>query len=117
MSDPDQEEMQRKRLARLSAMSGGGGGGQAVSSPGPVVVTSLVVGDKTDKVEAMDLDPPASVTSPVKRNRTTSSANYESSPAQILTSLQTVMSVSLPGSEPVTPAGTISCPQVSIGRP
>ena len=85
-----------------------------MSSPGPVGMTSLVVGDKTDKVEAMDLDPPASVTSPVKRNRTTSSANYESSPAQILTSLQTVMSVSLPGSEPVTPAGTISCPQVSL---
>ena len=58
-------------MARLSAMSGGGGGGQAVSSPGPVGMTSLVVGDKTDKVEAMDLDPPASVTSPVKRNRTT----------------------------------------------
>ena len=54
------------------------------------------------------------VTSPVKRNRTTSSANYESSPAQILTSLQTVMSVSLPGSEPGTPAGSISCPQVSL---
>ena len=71
MSDPDQEEMRRKRLARLSAMSRGGGGGQAVSSPGPVGMTSLVVGDKTDKVEAMDLDPPASVTSPVKRNRTT----------------------------------------------
>ena len=82
----------------------------------PVPVTSPVVGDKTDKVEAMDLDPPAStaVTSPVKRNRTTSSANYESSPAQILTSLQTVMSVSLPGSEPGTPAGSISCPQVSL---
>ena len=31
MSDPDQEEMRRKRLARLSAMSGGGGreGGEA----------------------------------------------------------------------------------------
>ena len=40
--------------------------------------------------------------------------NYESSSAQILTSLQTVMSVSLPGSEPVTPAGIISCPQVSL---
>ena len=116
MSDPDQEEMRRKRLARLSAMSGGGGGGgQAVSAPVPVV-TSPVVGDKTDKVEAMDLDPPATaaVTSPVKRNRTTSSANYESSPAQILTSLQTVMSVSLPGSEPGTPAGSISCPQASL---
>ena len=59
MIDPDQEEMRRKRLVRLSAMLRGGGGGQAVSSPGPVGMTSLVVGDKTDKVEAMDLDPPA----------------------------------------------------------
>ena len=66
-------------------------------------------------VEAMEVDPaPAAVTSPVKRNRTTSSANYESSPGQILASLQTVLSVSLPGSEAGSPPGAISCPQSSV---
>ena len=52
-------------------------------------------------VEAMEVDPAA-----VKGNRTTSSANYESSPGQILSSLQTVLSVSLLGSK----TGIISCP-------
>ena len=87
-------------------------------SPAPVV------GDKSLKtqsqvsfvsVEAMEVDPaPAAITSPVKRNRTTSSANYESSPGQILASLQTVLSVSLPGSEAGSPPGAISCPQSSV---
>ena len=96
MSDPDQEEMRRKRLARLSAMSGGGGreGGEAGGGVPTVPSPAPVVGDKSLKtqsqvsfmsVEAMEMDPaPAAVTSPVKRNRTTSSANYESSPGQIL---------------------------------
>ena len=39
-----------------------------------------------------------------------SSANYESSPSQILSSLQTVLSVSLPVSEAGSPPGVISCP-------
>ena len=51
MSDPDQEEMRRKRLARLSAMSGGGGGGP---SPAPAPVVSPVVGEKTDKGRLCD---------------------------------------------------------------
>ena len=51
MSDPDQEEMRRKRLARLSAMSGGGGGGP---SPAPAPVVSPVVGEKTDKGRLFD---------------------------------------------------------------
>ena len=41
---------------------------------------------------------------------TTSSANYESSPGQILSSLQTMLSASLPGSEAGSPPGVISCP-------
>ena len=42
-------------------------------------------------VEAMDVDPtPAAVTSPVMKNRTTSFANAESSPSQILDTLQSV---------------------------
>ena len=52
MSDPDQEEMRRKRLARLSAMSGGGGGGGPSPAPAPVV--SPVVGEKTDKGRLCD---------------------------------------------------------------
>ena len=57
-------------------------------------------------VEAMEVDPAT-----VKGNRRTmSSANYESSPSQILSLLQTVLSVSLPGSEAGSPPGVISCP-------
>ena len=56
-------------------------------------------------VEAMEVDPAT-----VKGNRTMSSANYESSPSQILSLLQTVLSVSLPGSEAGSPPGVISCP-------
>ena len=52
-----------------------------------------------------EVDPAA-----IKGNRTTSSANYESSPSQILTSLQTVLSVSLLGSETGGPPGIISYP-------
>ena len=56
-------------------------------------------------VEAMEVDPPA-----VEGNHTTSSANYESIPGQILSSLQTLLSVSLPGSEAGSPSAVISCP-------
>ena len=84
-------------------------------SPAPVV------GDKSLKtqsqvsfmsVEAMEMDPaPASVTSPVKRNHELRQ-HYESSPSQILSSLQTVLSVSLLGSgEAGSPPNVISlCP-------
>ena len=42
-------------------------------------------------VEAMEVDPaPAAVTSPVKKNRTASFANAESSPGQILDTPQSV---------------------------
>ena len=51
-------------------------------------------------VEAIEVDPAA-----VMGNCTTSSANYESSPGQILSSLQTVLSVSLQGSEAGSPPG------------
>ena len=73
-----------------------------------------VVEDKTLKtqyqvsfvlVEAMKVYPAA-----IKGNRTTGSANYESSPCQILSLLQTVLSVSLPGSEAGSPPGVILCP-------
>ena len=52
-------------------------------------------------VEAREVDP-----ANVKGNRTTSSANYESSPGQILSLIQTVLSVSPSGSK----AGVISSP-------
>ena len=127
MSDPDQEEMRRKRLARLSAMSGGGGGGSPVlaekdkttTSPAAMEteVAAVVVGRQTSLefdsgIENMEVEA-SQVSSPTKRNRTSSSANYESSPEQILSSLQRVLSVSLPGSEPGTPPGSLSCPQAS----
>ena len=73
-----------------------------------------VVEDKTLKtqyqvsfvlVEARKVYPAA-----IKGNRTTGSANYESSPCQILSLLQTVLSVSLPGSEAGSPPGVILCP-------
>ena len=82
-----------------------------------------VVGDKSLKtqsqvsfmsVEAMEMDPapaPDSVTSPVKRNHKLRQ-HYESSPSQILSSLQTVLSVSLLGSETGGPTGVISCKPV-----
>ena len=78
-----------------------------------------MVGDKTLKtqsqvsfmsVEAMEMDPapaPDSVTSPVKRNHKLRQ-HYESSPSQILSSLRTVLSVSLPGSEADSLPGVIS---------
>ena len=46
--------------------------------------------------------------SPRPSRGTTSSANYESSPGQFLSSLRTVLSVSLPGSEADSPPGVIS---------
>ena len=55
-------------------------------------------------VEAMEVDPAA-----VMGNRTTSSANYESSPDQIPSSLQTALSVSLLGSEAGSPPSVILC--------
>ena len=107
MSDPDQDEMRRKRLARLSAMGGNGGDRPAasavVTSPVPAapVIREKAEVVKTqsqvsfEAVESMEVDP-APAAAPLKRNRTTSSANYESSPGQILASLQTVLSVTLP---------------------
>ena len=56
-------------------------------------------------MEALEVDPAA-----VKGNRTTSSANYESTPGQIVSSLQTVLSVSRPGSEAGSPPSIILCP-------
>ena len=54
------------------------------------------------------MDPaPASVTLPVKRNHKLRQ-HYESSPSQILSSLQTVLSVSLLGREADSPPGIIS---------
>ena len=66
-----------------------------------------MVEDKSLKTQyqVMEVDPAAD-----KGNPTTSSANYESSPGQILSSLQTVLSVSLPGSEAGSPPGVILCP-------
>ena len=121
MSDPDQDEMRRKRLARLSAMGGNGGDRPAASQVSPVPAAPVirekaeVVKTPTqvsfEAVEAMEVDPASE--KPFKRNRTTSSANYESSPGQILASLQTVLSVTLPGSEAGTASGSIACPQAS----
>ena len=76
--------------------------------------TIPVVGDKSLQtqfqvsyvpVEAMEVDPAAG-----KGNRTTISANYESSPGQILSSPQTVLSVSLPSGKAGSPPGVILCP-------
>ena len=121
MSDPDQEEMRRKRLARLSAMGGGGGGGPVLgekdktnTSPAVMETDTVVVRqtsfDCDSGIETMEVES-AEVSCPTKRNRTSSSANYESSPEQILSSLQRVLSVSVPGSEAGTPPGLMSCPQ------
>lgn len=120
MSDPDQDEMRRKRLARLSAMGGNGGDRPATSQVVTTVPAAPVIREKPEvktqsqvsfeAVESMEVDP---APAPLKRNRTTSSANYESSPGQILASLQTVLSVTLPGSEAGTASGSISCPQAS----
>ena len=52
-----------------------------------------------------EVDPAA-----VKGNSTTSSASYESIPSQILTSLQTMLSVSLLGSETGGSPDVILCP-------
>ena len=112
MSDPDQEEMRRKRLARLAAMSGGEGSpasAPVVGDKTPVTAQAVV----TSPVETMEVDTEP-VVPVVKRNRTTSSANYESSATQILTSLQTVLSVTIPGSEQGSPPGSISCPQSAM---
>ena len=55
--------------------------------------------------------------SPRPSRGTTSSANYESSPSQILSSLQTVLSVSLLGSKADSPPGVISLwPHQPCGR-
>ena len=75
-----------------------------------VPCTISVVKDKSLKTQyqVMEVDPAAD-----KGNPTTSSANYESSPGQILSSLQTVLSVSLQGSEAGSPPGdpgVILCP-------
>ena len=113
MSDPDQEEMRRKRLARLSAMGGGEGTATSTVTPVPAApVLEVKTQVSFENVESMEVDP-APTAAPLKRNRTTSSANYESSPAQILASLQTVLSVTLPGSETGTASGSMSCPQAS----
>lgn len=130
MSDPDQEEMRRKRLARLSAMGGGAESSPVVgekektaspvatdmevdSQPQPSLKSgaSQISLDFDSGIETMEIETDKSTLSPTKRNRTTSSANYESSTGQILSSLQTILSVSLPGSDSSSPQGSISCPQ------
>ena len=130
--NPDQEEMRRKRLARLSAMGGGGAETSPVVGEKEKPVASTVTDMEVDTqsqpslksgasqisldfdsgIETMEIETDKSTTlSPTKRNRTTSSANYESSPGQILASLQTILSVSLPGSDSSSPPGALSCPQ------
>ena len=131
MSDPDQEEMRRKRLARLSAMGGGAESSPVVgekekTSTSPVTTdmevdsqpqpslksgASQISLDFDSGIETMEIETDKSTLSPTKRNRTTSSANYESSPGQILSSLQTILSVTLPGSDSSSPQGSLSCPQ------
>jgi len=129
--NPDQEEMRRKRLARLSAMGGGTETSPVVGEkekPAASAVTEMEVDTQSQPslksgasqisldfdsgIETMEIETDKSSTlSPTKRNRTTSSANYESSPGQILASLQTILSVSLPGSDSSSPPGALSCPQ------
>jgi len=55
--------------------------------------------------------------SPTKRNRTTSSANYESTPEQMLGSLQSILGVSLPGAEGGVVSGSLACPQATALAP
>ena len=143
MSDPDQEEMRRKRLARLSAL----GGGEKASSPEktkeqalPAVTptkpqappqsasqqmevdcqpsklkggASQVSLDFDSGIENMELDE-ASNGSPTKRNRTTSSANYDSTPAQLISSLQCILGVALPGAEGGPRETALAAPQASL---
>lgn len=132
MSDPDQEEMRRKRLARLSAMSGNtesspvvGEKEKSTTSPGVTEMevdsqpqpslksgASQISLDFDSGIETMEIEPEKiSTLSPTKRNRTTSSANYESTPEQILGSLQTILSVTIPGADSSSPSGSLSCPQ------
>merc|ERR1719189_964698 len=54
-----------------------------------------------------------SMVSPSKRNRTTSSANYESSPTQVLASLQNILGVSLPGADGGPRPGSLPCTQAA----
>jgi len=151
MSDPDQEEMRRKRLARLSALGAGGGPesekekvpSPSVKPPGTPNVSlggtqdmevdesqsqpclkggaSQVSLDFDSGIENMELDEArngeGNIASPTKRNRTTSSANYESSPEQILSSLQSILGVRLPGAERPTLPGALACPQAAALAP
>jgi len=137
MSDPDQEEMRRKRLARLSAL-GAGQGEKAKSpekalspppAPAPAPSTSqdmevdsqpsLKAGasqvslDFDSGIENMELEEgkAGEAASPTKRNRTSSSANYESTPGQVLASLQNILSASLPGAEGAARPASHACPQ------
>jgi len=126
MSDPDQDEMRRKRLARLSAVSAAPAPAKSASPEQTSPVTTMEVEQQQLKprpgsqvsldfdsgIETMEVES-APQTSPVKRNRTTSSANYESSAGQLLSSVQTILSVSLPGAEPGTAPGSLSCPQAA----
>jgi len=124
MSDPDQEEMRRKRLARLSSLGGGGEKEKtspAAAPPPPVPAlsppalkspanekpapsqkmevdsqssslkggASQVSLDFDSGIENMELEEGmgaegTSTISPTKRNRTSSSANYEVTPGQAL---------------------------------
>jgi len=143
MSDPDQEEMRRKRLARLSAMGADKEKQEVVAATSPTSTAKPLVTTPLAPVQKMEVDPvPSSglkarsqvsldfdsgienmeleeckgldnVVSPTKRNRTTSSANYESTPSQVLASLQTILGVSLPGAEGGPRPGALPCTQAA----
>merc|ERR1719334_2774378 len=54
--------------------------------------------------------------SPTKRNRSTSSANYESTPGQMLSSLGTILAVELPGAEPPHQTSGLALPAPQSGQ-
>ena len=125
-------EMSLRRLARLSAMEGSAETSpeveekeKAASSPlntdvevniqpqPPNKAGASQISLKTDScIETIEITTDKSTTQYLtNRNRATISANYESSPGQIIASLQTILSVSLPGSDYSSPQCFHSCPQ------
>jgi len=86
-------------------------------SPDAMEVGSLKSGasqvslDFDSGIENMDVDDKKE--SPTKRNRTTSSANYEATEPQIRSSIQNILNVTLPGTDGSATAASLSSPTAS----
>jgi ubiquitin conjugation factor E4 B len=175
MSDPNQDEMRRKRLARLAKLEGGpaaaspaleatspvtdsgGEPSKTIKSPekglvsppvnmdtssslnfsskqGPSASQSVPKSREKESPEAMEvgslkgcasqvsldfdsgienMDVDEKKESPTKRNRTTSSANYEVSEEALRSAIQNILNISLPGTDGTARAASLSCPAAS----